>query len=102
MGALPKNVRLLIDSFEEAWNTDTAPDVGAFVREHADASEPALDAATRQILIERLVRIDLEYRWKAWAQQPHTAREFVLEGYARRLPELGSSDTWSDDLITRC
>jgi hypothetical protein len=44
-----------------------------------------------------LVGVDLECRWKAWAENPDASKGYILDEYFRRLSDLGPSHTWSLD-----
>lgn len=70
------NFDLLVDQFEQAWRNGTAPDLATFLPTGAE----------RQRVLEELVKIDLEYRWRTSPTRP------LVEDYLRLHPELGTSD----------
>jgi serine/threonine protein kinase len=102
----------LVDSFEQAWQSGRPPRIEQFLPTSAEAPRH------REIL-EELVKIDLEYRWRQ--AQPRDAdlppcagsdSDFAtaldksgvpqhprLEDYVARYPELGPLDQLSVDLI---
>jgi len=91
----PEAIRELVRLFEGAWHAEVAPEIATFVAAHAGR----LGGNEQRILVVSLVRVDLEYRWKAWTQNPTAGKGYVLEEYAHRITELGDSDTWPDELI---
>src|SRR5579871_550467 len=91
----PKAVRQLVEQFEDAWHSGTVPDIAVFVADGA----AHLDTDSRRVLVVHLVRVDLEFRWKAWARDPGTQKDAVLEEYALRVAGLGGPETWPDELI---
>jgi tetratricopeptide (TPR) repeat protein len=80
----------LLDAFEDAWQRGEAPSLDGFL--------PPPEAETRRALLEELVKIDLEYRWRpqhshAAASPEATLRDDIpgcpmLERYLARYPEL--------------
>jgi serine/threonine protein kinase len=89
----PRAVRLqaeqtaeqILDAFDVAWQTGQSPSIEAFLE---GAAGPA-----RRRLLEELIPIDLEYRWRV----PVPAGDPVganprLDVYLRRFPELGAVD----------
>src|SRR5271170_4358664 len=64
-----------LERFEEVWRTGTPPRIADFMPRGGD----------RQLL-EDLIKIDLEYRWKTGRLTSSGPR---LEEYAKQHPELG-------------
>ncbi len=69
--------------FERAWIEDGQPAIADFL---ADKT-----AATRQYLLRELIKLDLEYHWKA-------GNRVRVEDYLHRFPELGDLSA-ADDLL---
>lgn len=78
----------LLDRFEEAWQEGRPPAL-----EDVLAAVPASD---RRPLLEELVKIDLEYRWRGAGSFD---RPPLLEGYAARHSELGRPERLPVELI---
>src|SRR5262249_20153913 len=96
----------LVDAFEQAWQSGTPPAIEDFWAPNAQDAVAADDCSRRELL-EELVKIDLEYRWRFRAGSNRTspvgsqeetrsltsARHFPvnpkLEDYVARYPELG-------------
>lgn len=76
----------LLDRFELAWHEDDAPQIEEFL----PAGHP-----DRRALLDELIKIDLEYRWRRCAQGAGPR----LEDYAARLPLLGAVPQLSVGLI---
>src|SRR5262249_22266157 len=73
------------DRFDAAWQRGPRPHIAAFLGDEA--------GERRTALLRELVKIDLEYRWKA-GESPD------LEDYRAELPELAGPDgTLPDDLV---
>jgi len=85
----------LLNLFEEAWQH------GAPLRiEDLLASPAARQSANRRQLLEELISIDLEYRWRAQRSAPGGATDSLrLEEYARRYAELGRAEQLPLELI---
>jgi serine/threonine protein kinase/WD40 repeat protein len=85
----------LLNLFEEAWQR------GAPLRiEDLLASPAARQSANRRQLLEELISIDLEYRWRAQRSATGGATDsFRLEEYARRYAELGRPDQLPLELV---
>ncbi|HLJ97495.1 MAG TPA: protein kinase [Gemmataceae bacterium] len=89
----------IIDEFEEAWQSGTPPSLEAFLvapraggTEARDQPSSSLDASARHVLLEELIKIDLEYRWRRAGGKRgkgSDGSEPRLEDYAARYPELG-------------
>lgn len=73
-----------ITHFEDHWQAGHKPDIAQFFK----ADDDLTHSARRDLVIE-LVKVDLEYRWKAARSQGRKSA-LRLEAYARRLPILGS------------
>ena len=89
----------LLERFEEAWHKGETPVLEAFL-----SAAGAIDPSELQTLIEELIKIDMEYRWRrtASAGVAFGAGATVcprLEEYVRRLPTLGSSNRLPLELI---
>jgi serine/threonine protein kinase len=85
--------------FDEAWQRGTAPPIGDFLSGSAFASEPA-----RRHLLEELIRIDLEYRWRRPTDATGSGRtpspeRLRLEDYVSRYPQLGPLGQLGIELI---
>src|SRR5262245_45557340 len=88
-----------LDDFDQAWQGESPPDLGAFLRPEATEG---MDLLLRRQLLEELVKIDLEYRWKRGAGAtpqatpetdgstlpPRLPRRPTLDSYLRLYPEL--------------
>jgi serine/threonine protein kinase/WD40 repeat protein len=88
------NARKLLDQFEEAWQQ------GMELRiEDVLAQTPASgDNGTRRELLEELIKIDLEYRWR---RKCTGVKPLKLEDYVGRFPELGPLDRLPTPLIAQ-
>jgi tRNA A-37 threonylcarbamoyl transferase component Bud32 len=94
----PEDPERLIDRFEVAWQGGAVPAIGAFL-----PPERPGDGARRRELVQELVKIDLEYRWRrpnpdpagcgSWPARPR------LEDYVRRFPDLGPAERLPVGLI---
>jgi len=78
----------LLERFEEGWRSGTAPAIGSFL-----FAANLADIAARRELLQELVKIDLDYRWRS-ANAMSSAPAFGnggrrLEDYVREHPELG-------------
>lgn len=114
-GSAP-DIRQLLHAFEDAWQGGIPPALDAFLLPLSAGNGPA----DRQQLLEELVKVDLEYRWKRAGQVanlPHdkergaglqpaadlNATAFpdrpLLEDYVARYPELGPMQRLSAELI---
>jgi eukaryotic-like serine/threonine-protein kinase len=85
----------IASAFDKAWQQGT-PRLEDFV----GAVGPA---GARRQLLQELVKIDLEYRWRHAAARPSVGAGLdkppLLEEYLRRYPELGSPERLALDLI---
>ena len=53
----------ICDQFEQAWQSSTAPVISQFLAEHRD-QWGNWDQTTRSQLLEELIKLDLEFRWR--------------------------------------
>jgi WD40 repeat protein/serine/threonine protein kinase len=87
----------LLEQFEIAWQDGAVPRIESVLN-----AGPPLPAATRRELLEELIRIDLEYRWRQ-ADQVRTGDPLRgqprLEDYVAHFPELGRLDQLSVESI---
>jgi hypothetical protein len=84
----------VIERFENSWRSGRRPAIGAVLCEAAGART---DSEQRELAIE-LVKVDLEYRWRA-AQARGRRTALKLEAYAGRLRVLGPAAQLPLDLI---
>jgi serine/threonine-protein kinase len=93
--AKPGDYRELVDSFEKAWRSGTVPQIQHFLP--PTSSGLAEPEPGRRKLLEELVKLDLEYRWR---QPPSPdSKPWLLEEYAAHHPELGPPDAFPLDMI---
>ncbi|HUE74306.1 MAG TPA: protein kinase [Pirellulaceae bacterium] len=83
-----------IARLENAWRSGRKPSIAAILR---DATEGGTESELRELAIE-LVKVDLEYRWRA-AQARGRRSALKLEAYAGRLPVLGPVAQLPLDLV---
>jgi tRNA A-37 threonylcarbamoyl transferase component Bud32 len=89
-------IREAVERFEDCWEAGSPPEIAAFAAEYGRSLAVPLAPVELGALLIALVRVDLEYRWRAWsAEKPHPS----LDGYADHLPELGLADAWPDEVI---
>jgi serine/threonine-protein kinase len=78
----------LLYQFDQAWQKGSPPTLEAFVQ-----ALPAGNSQARRHLIEELLKIDLECRWRLSRRVPHKGKAANvpprLENYTQRFPELG-------------
>ncbi len=74
----------LFDRFELAWKSGEPPDLADFL---AESHAPSVQAQTA--VLEELVKIDMEYRWKLQAQG--STPVLRLEDYCQRFEQLQPS-----------
>ena len=93
----------VLEEFEDAWQTGAAPSIAEFLGRAASRSstERPVDA---RALLEELVRIDLEYRWRcsgslSGSEAGSLPRLPVLENYLERFPALGPVGEMPRDLV---
>jgi serine/threonine-protein kinase len=89
----------LLDRFDEAWRTG-AP---LQIEELLDSARGTGGTSSRRKLLEELLKVDLEYRWRraASAQNGSTSAfsPLRLEEYVQRYPDLGKLEELSAELI---
>jgi WD40 repeat protein/serine/threonine protein kinase len=91
----------LLAQFERAWRKGTPPRLDAFLPPKPGAADPA-----RRALLEELIMLDQEYRWRRPASPvapalppgPIGAKPW-LEEYLRLYPELGPAEQASGELL---
>jgi serine/threonine protein kinase len=107
--ALPPGGERVLSRYEAAWRNGVPQSLDAFL---PPAGAAGSDAAARRTLLEELIKIDLENRWRrasaasgvppeqirtasaeSWPDQP------LLEHYLARFPELGPASQLSVELI---
>jgi tetratricopeptide (TPR) repeat protein len=99
---LPPQVEELLERFEAAWRSGTAPDLQTFLPAALPDGQP-LTGSLRQGVLRELVKLDLEHRWRAAPvpapspaevslTQPTRPVPLLLEDYAASFPELGPTD----------
>lgn len=113
-----ESVDEILECYEDHWQEELAPDLSHFI-ESLDESDIQLDPCERRLLIEELVKVDLEYRWKWSASDTPPAQQTnaetvrlrvgvspvslpcrpLLEDYLQCLQELGTLADLSEDLI---
>src|SRR5262249_4687372 len=79
----------VLDQFDEAWLKGATPQLESYV---PPATNRSSGDPLRQKLLNELIKIDLEYRWRA-------NQHLRLEDYARRYSELGPVNRLPLDLI---
>ena len=88
----------VLQRFEQAWQSGIPPSLGEFL-----SIQGVVEAPTRRRLLEELIKIDLENRWRRSAQSldahSKTVDKWRLEDYLRRIPELEPTGGLSLDLI---
>src|SRR5262249_31370340 len=99
-GPLPESAERLIDEFDQAWRSGGPPSIAAFL---ARTDNSAAEAPGRRALLEELIKIDLEYRWRRHghcdSSTPLASECFLLDHYLARFSELGPREELSLDLI---
>src|SRR5262249_37422352 len=90
--AAATDVESVLNRFDQAWRAGSPPAIGEFL-----PSTSAMTSAARRELLEELVKIDLEYRWRS---QSRTGKPWLLEGYVQKHPELGPLNQLSVELIS--
>ena len=94
----------LLERFESAWRAGTPPRIDTFL---SDAAGPVSDPNALDALLEELIKVDLEYRWRSASGSsgstsidpgglPPCPR---LEDYAARLTALATPDGLRVSLI---
>src|SRR6516165_2559813 len=90
--AAATDVETLLNRFDQAWRAGTPPTINEFL-----PSASAMTSAARRELLEELVKIDLEYRWRS---QSRAGKPWLLEQYVQKHPELGPLNQLSVELIS--
>ena len=85
-----------IDAFESAWRSGDSPEIRSFIDK--------VPLKIRASLLDELIRVDLEYRWKngslaATNGRPRTFPRYKIEDYAASHLELGDPSKPPLDLI---
>lgn len=79
--------------FEEAWSRGEEPELAAYL--------PAKGSPERAEALQELIRLDLEFRWRAWGKaagnKPHRPRS--LDDYRAAFPELTAEALVASGLI---
>jgi WD40 repeat protein/serine/threonine protein kinase len=106
--ALPAEAEALLLQFEKAWRSGAQPQLQSFVAPLPAAAHGSCDVG-RRALLEELVMLDLEYRWKkAGAGNSPLSPQVLavgptarprLEEYFRLYAELGSAASVSRELL---
>ena len=95
-------LKLLVE-FDQAWQNGTPPRIEDFLQA-AQRAEQTNSGPDQRQLLERLIQIDLEYRWRSTVsgsvlaagslpERPH------LEDYLKCYPQLGAPESLSLELI---
>src|SRR5262245_56054060 len=90
----------LLFQFDRAWKQGTPLPFSEILR-LLEQARPAPTAWERRRLLEELVKIDLEYRWRSQPGSPVAGpgKRPRLEDYLRDHPELGPVEQLSVELI---
>jgi serine/threonine-protein kinase len=99
MAQSPPDVEDLLSQFDQAWWDGEQPRIEDFCPPSALAA--GMDPA-RRTLLEELIKIDLEHRWRQAPQLGSTSatpEQARLEDYVGRFPELGPLDRLPAELI---
>jgi serine/threonine protein kinase len=88
----PLDIERLLENFEEAWRQGASPRIEAFLA-------GAGDIPGRRQLLEELICIDLDYRWRDASRRSGNQSPPSLHDYLQRFPELGSGDELACSLI---
>lgn len=89
-------IEAILGKFEAAWQAGPPPTLGPFL--HLQALPEGGDPSRRRELLEELIKIDLEFRWRKPAA--HLGCEpLLLEDYLSRYPALGPASAISVALI---
>src|SRR5262249_14131432 len=88
------HAKKLLDQFEEAWQQGTEPRIEDVLRQTPASG----DEGARRELLEELIKIDLEYRWR---RQRAGVKPLRLEDYVERFSDLGPLDRLPAPLIAQ-
>ena len=75
----------LSDEFELAWKQSPPASIEEYYSRVVRSEARVLDASNRTTLLEELVKLDLEFRWR---HSPATGEKWVIRDYAQRFSEL--------------
>lgn len=84
----PTDLERIVDQFEVAWQLGSPPPIKLFL-------DSAQQESSRQAVLEELIKVDLEYRWrrhggKTTSVEGTIPARPIMEDYARAFPDLGS------------
>jgi serine/threonine-protein kinase len=82
----------LLEQFEESWRQGHATQIEQFL-------PPLVPGNSRRRLLEELICIDLDYRWRQAMQKQSPGPRPSLQDYLTRFPELGQLDELPAALI---
>ena len=113
-GNWPAQLARYLDQFEQAWQSGNAPEIEQFLAGLEDQWKN-WDQTTRSKLLEELIKLDLEFRWRQLHQAggitadmaeqdtlvagADESKRWFLEDYVRQHPQLGSSGKLSLELV---
>lgn len=86
----------LIEEFEQDWRNGNRPNVATFVRTRL-TGESNTNVSDKESLIQELIAVDLEWRWKN--SRRHGFVAWRVEEYWNELPSLGSLETIPISLV---
>jgi tRNA A-37 threonylcarbamoyl transferase component Bud32 len=86
----------VVQAFEAAWKSGNAPDIRMFTN--------SVPSASRAALLDELIRVDMECRWKRYAGDAEygmscSLSPWTIDDYLARHPELGDAASLHPDLI---
>ena len=87
---LSADLETIVDRFERAWRAGSPPSL----REYLHAEH--LSGQARLDVLEELVKVDLEFRWRSSGQP---SASYLLEHYVQEFPELLQQGNGALDLI---
>jgi serine/threonine protein kinase len=90
---LPAELERILERFDIAWRSGKTPAIEDYLRMAGGGS------SRRRQLLSELVKIDVEYRWRAPARTAGAAERPRLEDYVKRYPDLGPLHELPADLI---
>ena len=111
-GSGADQLAMVLSQFQQAWQAGSVPGIVPYLASAVEEQE-TWDANRRAQLLEELIKIDLQFRWRAFTQQPvdgiqmshqqvpagSSPEHWFLEDYLQQFPELGSPGTVSLDLV---
>ncbi len=92
----PSGAERLLQQFEAAWRAGASPRLESYLAP-LSAPGPAAPHPARQDFLKELIRLDLEYAWRA--KRDGTVKGPVSEDYLRRYPELNNAPAVLIELI---